>query len=60
MLVKCNWKTCIDYKNGFCGAPAIELKSFDYEDDEGVGQEGLLCSGYKYDTDWMKRSDSNV
>ncbi|WP_238860919.1 DUF1540 domain-containing protein [Clostridium sp. YIM B02569] len=52
MLVRCQWKTCINYKDGMCKAPAIELKSFDYEEDNEE-LEGLKCDSYKYDSFWM-------
>ncbi len=51
-LVKCHWKTCINYKNGVCKAPEIELETFDYEEDNEE-LEGLKCSSYKYDSFWM-------
>ena len=51
MLVKCNWKTCKHYKDGMCKAKAIELKSFDYEE-ENEELEGLKCSSYEYDSFW--------
>jgi hypothetical protein len=38
-----------------CKAEAIELDSFDYDDEEGEEKEGLKCTGYQYDRDWMKR-----
>lgn len=50
--VKCEWKTCVNYENGLCNAENIELKSFDYEE-EKEELEGLKCSSYKYDNDWM-------
>lgn len=52
LLVKCNWKTCKYYKDEMCKADAIELKSFDYEE-ENEELEGLKCSTYKYDSFWM-------
>lgn len=52
MLIKCNWKTCINNKNEICKAETIELKSFDYEDDNEE-LEGLQCKSYKYDSFWM-------
>lgn len=54
MLIKCSWKTCVNYKDGVCKAKAIELKSFDYEEDNEE-LEGLKCSAYKYDFFWMYR-----
>jgi hypothetical protein len=54
MLIKCSWKTCVNYKDGVCKAKAIELKSFDYEEDNEE-LEGLKCSAYKYDSFWMYR-----
>lgn len=53
MLVKCNWKTCRSYKDGMCKAEAIELESFDYEE-ENEELEGLKCSSYCYDPFWME------
>ena len=41
MLVKCNWKTCKSNKNEMCKADAIELKSFDYEEDD----DDILAQG---------------
>jgi hypothetical protein len=53
LLVQCQWKTCINYKDGFCEAPAIKLITFDYkEDNEEL--EGLQCATYKYDPFWME------
>lgn len=52
MLIKCEWKTCINYKKGICKAAVIELESFDYEE-EHEELEGLKCGSYKYDYFWM-------
>lgn len=51
MLVKCNWKICKHNKDEMCKADAIELKSFDYEEDNEE-LEGLNCSSYEYDPFW--------
>lgn len=53
MSVKCQWKTCVNYKDGMCKAPAVELKSFDYEE-EDEEKEGLKCETYEYDPVWME------
>lgn len=50
--VKCQWKTCINFKGGECYADSIELKTFDYEE-EKEEREGLNCGSYKYDSIWM-------
>lgn len=52
MIVKCHWKTCVNYKSGICKAADIELETFDYEE-ENEELEGLRCSSYKYDSFWM-------
>ena len=59
MLIKCNWKTCKHYKNTMCKADAVELKSFDYEEDNEE-LEGLKCSSYKYDYFWMCENGREV
>jgi hypothetical protein len=55
--VRCSWKTCKNYKNGYCGSEnEIELKSFDYLEEDGKEEkEGLKCTGFDYDKDWMLR-----
>lgn len=60
MLVKCSGITCINNKNGMCGAESIEMIDFDYfEDAEGKRKEEyedkMVCSNYKYDFDYLKR-----
>lgn len=50
--MKCNWKTCKYYKDRMCKAETIELKSFDYEENNEE-LEALKCSRYKYDPFWM-------
>jgi hypothetical protein len=50
--IKCDWKTCINCKDGKCQAESIELKSFDYEE-EKEELEGLKCTSYRYDSVWM-------
>lgn len=52
LLIKCNWRTCKNYKDGVCRADSIELKSFDYEEDNEE-LEGLKCATYEYDSFWM-------
>ncbi|OOM75123.1 hypothetical protein CLPUN_35600 [Clostridium puniceum] len=59
MLVKCEWKACRNYKDGICRAEVIELKSFDYEEDNEE-LEGLKCSSYKYDSFWMCENGREV
>lgn len=59
MLIKCNWKTCRYYKDKMCKANVIELKSFDYEE-ENEELEGLKCSTYKYDYFWMCENGREV
>ncbi len=49
LLIKCNWRTCKNYKDGVCRADSIELKSFDYEEDNEE-LEGLKCATYEYDS----------
>jgi len=56
MIVKCNWKTCRNNKNRICNAEIIELKDFDYEEDEKE-LEGLKCSSYEYDSCWTCKKD---
>ena len=59
LLIKCNWKTCKYYKDEMCKSNVIELKSFDYEE-ENEELEGLKCSTYKYDYFWMCENGREV
>lgn len=59
MLVKCKWKTCKYYKDEMCKAEAIELSTFDYEENNEE-LEGLKCSAYKYDSFWMCENGREV
>lgn len=55
--VKCAWKTCKSHKDGYCNSDGeIELKSFDYNNEDDEEQEGLQCTGFQYDKDWMVRT----
>ena len=52
MLINCNWKTCRYCKETICESESIELKSFDYEE-ENEELEGLKCNTYKYNPFWL-------
>jgi hypothetical protein len=54
--IKCAWKTCKNHKAGYCNSEdEIELVQVTYEDEEGEEKDGLQCTGYDYDRDWMCR-----
>lgn len=58
MIVKCNWKTCINCKKGICNRAAINLISFDYEENNEEECQGLMCNEYKYNPLWMDKGYS--
>lgn len=59
MLLKCDWKICKHYKDEMCKADMVELKSFDYEEDNEE-LEGLKCRTYEYDPFWMCENGREV
>jgi hypothetical protein len=56
LSVKCDSKTCINYKNGECSLEEIEIKNFTwYDEAEKEEKDKPACANYDYDDNWMYR-----
>lgn len=54
MLVECDAKTCIHYKNGICQSEALKMKNFTwYSEKEKEEKNKTACVTYEYDRNWM-------
>lgn len=52
--VKCDSKTCKNYKEGYCQAETIEIKNFEYWVEEKKEFEDIeRCGSYEKDEMWL-------
>jgi hypothetical protein len=54
LLVKCEAKTCINYREGMCQAEALEIKNFTwYSEEKKEEEDEMICNSYEYFINWM-------